>query len=218
MLAVDRRPQLTPTTALKMTTARWYTPSGRTIQRKSKDELDQEAHALALEIAPDTAAVDTTQTFKTDRGRVVYGGGAIRPDIFMAVDTLTRAERIFTKALGSKAPTFRDVLSVYALDLKAGGQLKGPEFPVTDDMVAEVVRRLRAHGVALPDSAVNGGRTLIAQQLGYEAARYVFGRPAEFRRRMADDHQVQAALGLARRARSPQDLLALAATALPNKN
>jgi len=210
--------QPTPPTALKMPTARWYTPSGRTIQRKSKDELDQEAHALALETAPDTAAVDSTQTFKTDRGRVVYGGGAIRPDIFMAVDTLTSAERIFTKALGSKAPTFRDVISGYALDLKAGGQLTRPDFPVTADMVADVVRRLRTRGVALPDSAVNGGRTLIAQEIAYEGARYVFGRGAEFRRRMADDHQVQAALGLARRARSPQDLLALAATALPNKN
>lgn len=211
--------QLTPTTALKMTTARWYTPSGRTIQRKSKDEMDQESHALALETAPDTAAVDSTQTFKTDHGRVVYGGGAIRPDIFMAVDTLTTAERIFTKALGNKAPAFRDAISGYALDLKAGGQLKRPDFPVTDDMVAELVRRLRAHGVTLPDSAVNGGRTLIAQELGYEAARYVFGRSAEFRRRMADDHQVQAALGLARRARSPQDLLAIAAATPPsNKN
>ncbi len=210
--------QLTPTTALKMTTARWYTPSGRTIQRKSKDEMDQEAHALALETAPDTAAVDSTQTFKTDRGRVVFGGGAIRPDLFMAVDTLTSAERIFTKALGSKAPTFRDVISGYALDLKAGGQLKRPDFPVTDDMVTEVVRRLRSRGVALPDSAINGGRTLIAQEVAYEAARYVFGRPAEFRRRMADDHQIQAALGLAHRARSPQDLLALAAVPLPNKN
>lgn len=211
--------QLTPTTALKMTTARWYTPSGRTIQRKSKDEADQEAHALALELAPDTAQVDSTQTFKTDGGRVVYGGGAIRPDLFMAVDTLTSAERMFTKALGSKAPTFRDVIAVYALDLKAGGQLRRPDFPVTDEMVNEVVRRMRARGVTLPDSAVTGGRTLIAQELGYEAARYVFGRPAEFRRRMADDHQVQAALGLAHRARSPQDLLAIAAAApLPNKN
>src|SRR5207237_7024911 len=105
--------QLTPTTALKMTTARWYTPSGRTIQRKSKDELDQETHALALETAPDTAAVDSTQTFKTDRGRVVYGGGAIRPDIFMAVDALTRDEGILTMALGRKAPACRDVIFGY---------------------------------------------------------------------------------------------------------
>jgi hypothetical protein len=48
--------------------------------------------------------------------------------------------------------------------------------------------------------------------LGYEAARYVFGRSAEFRRRMADDEQIKRALALADRAKSLQDLLTLANT------
>src|SRR5204862_340564 len=42
--------QLTPETALKLTTARWYTPSGRTIQRKSKNEEDQVAQVDAAEL------------------------------------------------------------------------------------------------------------------------------------------------------------------------
>jgi len=211
--------RLTDSTALKMTTARWYTPSGRTIQRKSKDELDQEAHALALETAPDTAAVDSTQTFKTDRGRVVFGGGAIRPDLNIVPDTLSTAERTFIKVLGNKLPLYFDVRTGYALELKAAGRLTDRNFVVTDDMVSEVWRRLRAKGATLPDSALAGGRTLIRQQLGYEVARYVFGRPAEFRREVGDDRQIQEALGLARRARSPQDLLAIAAaTPQPNKN
>jgi carboxyl-terminal processing protease len=211
--------RLTDSTALKMTTARWYTPSGRTIQRKSKDEMDQEAHALALETKPDTAAVDSTQTFKTDRGRVVFGGGAIRPDLNIVPDTLSTAERTFIKALANKLPLYFDVRTGYALELKAAGRLTDRNFVVTDDMVSEVVRRLRAKGATLPDSALAGGRTLIRQQLGYEVARYVFGRPAEFRREVGDDRQIQEALGLARRARSPQDLLAIAAaTPQPNKN
>jgi len=65
------------------------------------------------------------------------------------------------------------------------------------------------------DSVAAGARSLIAQELGYETARYVFGRPAEVRRRMDEDHQVQAALALARRAKSPQDLLAIAAAQAP---
>ncbi|HXI34688.1 MAG TPA: S41 family peptidase [Gemmatimonadales bacterium] len=211
--------RLTDTTALKMTTARWYTPSGRTIQRKSKDEMDQEAHALALETAPDTAAVDSTQTFKTDRGRVVFGGGAIRPDLNVVPDTLTTVERAFVKALANKLPLYFDVRTGYALELKAGGKLTDRNFVVTDDMVGEVLRRLRAKGAALPDSVLPGARTLIRQQLGYEVARYVFGRPAEFRREVGDDRQVQEALTLARRARSPRDLLTIAAAApQPNKN
>jgi hypothetical protein len=74
---------------------------------------------------------------------------------------------------------------------------------------------MRAKGAQLPDSVVAGARALISQELSYEASRYVFGRSVEFRRRMADDRQVQQALTLAKRAKSPQDLLALAATPAP---
>jgi len=74
------------------------------------------------------------------------------------------------------------------------------------------VRRIRAKGADIPDTVIAGARTLITQDLGYEAARYVFGRSAEFRRRVADDEQVKRALALADKARSPQELLTLANT------
>ena len=82
-------------------------------------------------------------------------------------------------------------------------------------MVDEVFRRLRQRAAAVPDSLATGARSLIQDELGYEAARYVFGRPAEVLRRMHDDHQVQEALDLARRARAPQDLFALVGTGTP---
>jgi hypothetical protein len=85
-------------------------------------------------------------------------------------------------------------------------------------MVDEILRRIRAKGAQLPDSVVAGARALIGQELSYEAARYVFGRSAEFRRRMADDRQVQQALTLAKRAKSPADLLTIAATRAPTRN
>ena len=212
---------LTPETALKLTTARWYTPSGRTIQRKSRNETDQEAQVALSEEGRDTSKIDTAQVFRTDRGRVEFGGGGIRPDLFVPSDTLNSAERAFVKALGNKVTVYRDVLSSYALELKGSGRLTDPGFVVTDEMIREVQRRLRERGAALTDSVGAGGRKLIAQELGYEAARYGFGRAVESRRRVADDHQVQEALALARRAKSPQDLLALAAALpppLPSRN
>jgi len=107
------------------------------------------------------------------------------------------------------------VLTAYALEIKTSGRVKSPDFTVTPDMADEVIRRLRARSIALPDSVVAGARDVITQDLGYEIARYVFGRPAEVRRQREEDRQVQAALGLARRAKSPQDLLALAAAKAP---
>jgi hypothetical protein len=116
------------------------------------------------------------------------------------------------RALGDKIPLYRDALTAYAIELKDGNRLPSPTFTVTQGMVDEIIRRLRAKGADLPDSVLAGARTLIAQEVGYEAARYVFGRSAEFRRRMADDEQIKRALSLADKARSPQDLLTLAAT------
>ncbi len=203
---------LSSETALKLTTARWYTPSGRTIQRKSRNEADQEAQVVLAEQGRDTTKPDTSHVFRTDGGRTEYGGGGIRPDLFVSTDTLTASERAFLKALGGKVSLYRDVLSSYSLELKGSGRLKDPTFPVTPDMVTEVLHRLRTRGLDMPDSIVTGVRALISHELGYEATQYSFGRTAEARRRLADDRQFQQALTLVRRAKSPQDLLALAAT------
>ncbi len=205
--------RLTPETGLKLTTARWFTPSGRTIQRVTRNEAEQEAQVIAAQRGQDTK-IDSTAVFHTDAGRTIYGGGGIRPDLYVVADTFTTSERAFVKALGDKVPVFRDALTAYAIELKEGNRLAAANFSVTAGMVDEIVRRIRAKGAELPDSVIGGGRTLITQELGYEAARYVFGRSAEFRRRMADDEQVKRALTLADRARSPQDLLTLA-TAQP---
>jgi len=203
--------RLTPETGLKLTTARWYTPSGRTIQRVTRTEAEQEAQVIAAQRGQDIKP-DTTLVFKTDAGRMVYGGGGIRPDIYVMADTFTMAERTFVRTLGDKIPAYRDALTSYAIELKEGNRLANQNFTVTEAMVDEVVRRIRAKGADLPDSVVAGARTLLHQELGYEAARYVFGRSAEFRRRMSDDPQVKRALALAQKAKTPQDLLSLAAT------
>ncbi|HUK22112.1 MAG TPA: S41 family peptidase [Gemmatimonadales bacterium] len=202
---------LSSETALKLTTARWYTPSGRTIQRKSHNEADQEAQVELSDLGHDTTRTDSAQLFHTDAGRVEYGGGGIRPDVFVPADTFTMAERNFLKALGGKVSVYRDVVSSYALDLKGSGRVKDPSFTVTPDMVTELLRRLRTRGLDVPDSVAAGVRTLIAHEIGYEATQYSFGRNAEAKRRLGDDRQLQEALGLARRAKSPQDLLAIAA-------
>jgi len=202
--------QLTPETALKITTARWYTPSGRTIQRKSKNEEDQVAQAEAAELGRDTTKTDSSQVFHTDRGRVLLGGGGIRPDLFVAPDTFDTAERSFIRTLGNKITTYQDVRTGYALEVKTSGRIKSPTFVVTPDMADEVIKRVRARGVAVPDSVLVGAREVISQDLGFEIARYVFGRSTEVRRQRDEDRQVRAALGLARRAKTPQDLLAIA--------
>lgn len=203
--------------ALKLTTARWYTPSGRTIQREAENEEQQALQAMreggsVIDSAvpePDTS-IKARPIFRTDAGRVVRGGGGIVPDVLVRRDTLTSAEREFVRVLGDKVPAYRDVLTTYALELKEAGTLKSAGFGVTPEMRRQVQVRLRNKGVDLSDDVFQGASDLVAEQLGYEIARYVFGRSAEFQRQAEDDAQMQKALELLRNADSPDDLLSLA--------
>lgn len=211
--------RLDQNTALKLTTARWYTPSGRTIQRTASDERDQVLQAmLAAEnggIVPDSvleARGDSLKLpeYRTDDGRVVIGGGGIVPDVVVRQDTLTTPEREFARALGGKVQVYWDVMTTYALELKNAGSVKSPNFTVTPAMREELFSRLRSREVDVSRATFDGATSLVDEQLGYVIARYNFGRSAEFRRRAADDRQVQTALDLLARASTPEALITLA--------
>jgi carboxyl-terminal processing protease len=206
------------TTALKLTTARWYTPSGRTIQRTASDERDQVMQAMAAAdnggIVPDSvlrAQGDslTLPEFKTDDGRIVLGGGGIVPDLIVQQDTFTTVEREFLQGLGAKVAVYQDILTSYALELKNAGTVKSPSFAVTPAMRTVVYDRLVAADVDMSRATFDGGAPVVDRQLGYTISRYVFGRSAEFVRRAADDVQVQTALGLLAKASTPQALISL---------
>jgi carboxyl-terminal processing protease len=205
--------------ALKLTTARWFTPSGRTIQRTVESEEEQ-AEVAALEATdtmlgePDPSASDSAiqarPIYRTSGGRIVRGGGGIVPDVVVKFDTLTDAEREFAKALGSNLPQYRDVLTGLALEQKSAKQITSESFTVSPALRQRVFQRLKEKGVELTPAEFDKGARLVDQQFGYEIARYVFGKQAENRRRAADDRQIQTALDLLRQAQTPKELLGLA--------
>jgi len=215
--------------ALKLTTARWYTPSGRTIQRLARTEEDQ-AEQAATDATDSVSgankehsdsAIKQRPIYHTDAGRIVRGGGGIVPDLVIRPDSLTSGERAFAKELGNHVPQYRDALTTYALEAKKSSSVKSEDFKITSEMRQQVLRKLQAKGVALSPAVFDSASRLVDDQLGYEVARYVFGRPAEFRRRARDDEQMQAALDLLRKAQSPKELMSLATSssaAAPARN
>jgi carboxyl-terminal processing protease len=91
---VQQQYQLSDGSALRLTVARYYTPSGRSIQKpyvkgKADDyENDIMNRYLHGEFdSKDSIHVADSLKFKTLKGRVVYGGGGIMPDIFVPRDT-----------------------------------------------------------------------------------------------------------------------------------
>lgn len=193
--------------ALKLTTARWFTPSGRTIQRSIDNEDDQLAQVQAIAAGTDSLELDSLPTHRTVSGRIVRGGGGIVPDRLVRGDTLTDGERAFVRALGGNVVAYRDALVVTALQVKERGLVTAEGFTVTPAMRQMVLDRLADKDVRLTEADVAGATDLLDDQLGYEIARYVFGRQAELRRRGLDDRQVLEAVELLRGAASPRELM-----------
>jgi carboxyl-terminal processing protease len=191
--------------AVKLTTALWYTPSGRSINRKHPAPDDDNADT--------TATKRTPPTYKTDAGRTVLGGGGINPDVLLPVTSPSSADSIFQWALGKQIPQFRDALTDYALSLAGKHAIASPDFTVTPERRPELLRRMRARGIAIDDAAYDASSSLINRLLGYEIARYVFGEQAESARRLRDDATVAAAVKFVSGATTQQELLRRAAEA-----
>ncbi len=82
---------------LRLTVARFYTPSGRCIQKPYAKNYDYdifERYAHGEMTSADSVKVDSTALYYTVKGRKVYGGGGIIPDIFTPIDT-TKATKFF---------------------------------------------------------------------------------------------------------------------------
>ncbi len=116
--------------ALRLTVARYHTPSGRCIQKPYDKGLKDyyndvyERYASGELHNADSVKVDESQTFKTRGGRTVYGGGGITPDIFVAEDT-TRASDYLIRLRRKSIPYYfaveyanknREQLSALSID------------------------------------------------------------------------------------------------------
>lgn len=189
--------------ALKLTTALWFTPTGRSINKPiGDDDEDDEAE----DAAPDSAKAKR-QPYRTDAGRTVYGGGGITPDVIVTDTALSQSELAFQNALGKKIPQFRDALTDYALSLKGSRSVTDPNFAVTPAMRDELRRRMQTRGIAMDRPVFDAAAPLVDRLLAYEIARFVFGTDAEFARRARYDEAVQTAVQLASGARSQGELL-----------
>jgi len=75
---------------VRLTVSRFYTPSGRCIQKPYGDDYNYdiyERYAHGEMTSADSMKIDTTAVFYTVKGRRVYGGGGIIPDVFVPLDT-----------------------------------------------------------------------------------------------------------------------------------
>jgi carboxyl-terminal processing protease len=201
--------------AIKLTTGKWYTPSGRSIQGEHK----QYADGRFVEYAPDTAETDSARRerpkFKSASGRVVYGGGGVTPDVIVKPDTVTTPELDFLKSVASKQGAIYNTVYAYARELK--GSVR-PGFTVTPAMRDELYARLVKADVKPDRKLYDAAEPLITRLIAERITRIAFGDSAWVRRALPEDSQLKTALEYLEKGRSQRELLAMAARDPRNQN
>ncbi|MEP6572503.1 MAG: S41 family peptidase [Gemmatimonadota bacterium] len=187
---------------LKMTTGKWYTPSGRSIQRPRKKGT----------LIPDsTMETDSARrarpAFHSDGGRVVYGGGGITPDVVIQPDTATTPEQQLLRALAPKSQQTHATLYSYALELRKSVR---PDFKVSDTWRDTLYSRLTSAGVTVDHAKYVAGERVIDRMLEERVASLAFGDSAAFRRSIPEDPQLVKAIALLHGRRSQAEVLAAA--------
>lgn len=181
--------------ALKLTTGKWYTPSGRSIQ------LDRDEDGAPVEDEAERPV------FKSTGGRTILGGGGIAPDLTIMPDTIETGEQQFTSAVGASAQ--KVYVSIYdqALALKDGVT---PGFEVEAAWRDALFNRLQKAEVPVTRAQFDQARPLIDRLLEQRVAGLAFGDSAAFRRFVPFDAQLRTAVELLRDASSQQDVFAMA--------
>ncbi len=197
---------------LKLTTGKWFTPSGRSIHRERK----LLPSGQFVEVHPDSLGKDSLSrpTFKSDAGRTVYGGGGIRPDVTVTDDTISVAERDFLRAVALQGQAINTVLADYSLALKGTVQ---PGFTVPASWAPELMRRLAAAKVTIQPKYDSAARTFLVSDLEHRVARLSFGDAAAKARFLAEDRPLTAAVNLLQKSTTQAQLLAAGAAAAGRK-
>ncbi|MSR22254.1 MAG: S41 family peptidase [Gemmatimonadetes bacterium] len=208
---------------LKLTTARWFTPQGRSIERDHKADAAAEAAAIAagspigtltifgeLTVPPDTAG---RPTLTSVGGRTLFGGGGIVPDLLVANDTLSTVEQEAVRRLFAEGGRFVNGVFDFSVQFLNGAGNRNAGFEVTDADLERLYAWLRdERGIQVDVDTFRQAARFVRIDLESEIAQQGWGQLEAFRRGMPNDAALQRAIELLRVARSPGDLFTLAAS------
>lgn len=201
---VQKQIYLPDSSAIRLTIARYYTPSHRCIQKDytlgdeddySKELYDRYSHGELY--SADSIKVDKSKIFRTANGRIVYGGGGIVPDIFVPNDTtgITTYYRAVANLglLQQYVYTYVDINRDQLKNVKTVKQLMGM-MPSDDALTYDFVCYARDNGVPMRWYYINLSRSLIARQLRALVIRDVLGSEEFYRYYNRTDNTVNATL------------------------
>ncbi len=192
--------RITGNAALALTTGRYYTPSGRLIQRPWDGSFDEYLTYSQQEQSA-SRAHDAAELKYTGGGRKVYGGGGVEPDHFVAGPVEGFNPQRFTRLLYlrgafiSFAERFTKKGDTRPGATSAAVHTVEPGWVLTDTMVEEFRRFLADQRVTVDDAAFDADLPFVRAMIRFEVDNDLFGIEEARRNLSKRDPQLQSALG-----------------------
>ena len=185
--------------ALNLTVARYYTPSGRSIQKSYKNGNRSYKEEIALrlkngELTSDgkhiNDSISKQQTFTTKGGKVVYGGGGITPDIYVPVDT--SAYTPYYYELSAKGVINDFVFKYLSANKKPFANVNEliSNFRLASTDMARIEELATDEKITLNERQAELSRSLIETDVKALLARYLFGDEAFYKTLNAGDRVI----------------------------
>ena len=213
---VQNQTELPDSSAIRLTVARYYTPSGRCIQKEYSrgrdgkydlDIVDRFSHGEFYNA--DSVKLDKSKIFSTSNGRTVYGGGGIMPDLFVPEDTTGYTSYyinvvnngLIQKFAYSVADRYRDMTG----DVKSIERLL-KVLPRDNTLLDNFVSFAVKNGVPARWYYINQSKKLLLEQIKATIARDVLGYPAFIEMLNQSDPAVRKAIETLDAGKSPIDI------------
>ena len=195
---VQRQWKMKDGSAIRVTIARYYTPSGRLIQRPYDNGTEQYYKDIREDaqnhVDPE---IDDRTTFTTKSGRTVRGGGGITPDVIVPLDI--KLEKATIKLLSDPDRFVFTYAVKYASDNKQLGSNQNKfmeSFDISEEMLLEFASLVEKLEFELDKEAIEKDKEYVKNLIKSEIAAALFGRNGRFKVKIQKDIQVQKALEL----------------------
>ncbi len=173
---------LSDRTGLALTTARYYTPSGRLIQREYSG-----VSLYNYYYNKDKAGAPTTDVRTTDAGRTVFGGGGITPDVEIPERKLNPFQELMAR---------RFAFFNFAKHYLATHATIPADFQITDEIVEQFRQFLREQQIAYSEADFTANQAHVTHSIKLELVLSVFGTGEAYKLEATVDPQIQKAIEL----------------------
>ena len=187
--------------ALRLTVARYYTPTGRSIQKPYGEGVHyDDDYELRFEhgemMYQDSIVFPDSLKYTTPGGRIVYGGGGIMPDIFVGIDTVGASQYLSIVSYQGLLNQFGfDYADGHRVDLKNYTSYRDfkQRFEITDDLLKDFVSYSSEKGIAADDKGIKASKEVLKIRIKAYIARNIWGNDGYYAIMNQDDNVLKEA-------------------------